>query len=215
MSLNGFPNQYRSPEHGDTTPEPMSRTESTRQSARYLIEELDTLEGFTSYTDITAMYKMLPPDELVVRRENPETLLESLENDHPVEIKFDGGTPYANAVSWKHEVDGTHGLDNAFLEGQAHLNNVVMVYGFKKPEGLYYEKTPAREVYDGIDRSHVRSAAGFVPTDAIRFVTVRVPLSGFPEAMMTEDEKERLFDYNEQDQRQRKPSFIFRGYLKV
>jgi hypothetical protein len=104
--------------------------ELIRETANEVLGSLESIEGFEEYADITSMYRALPYGELVVRRENPERLLKSLASGEPLEIQFVNDMPYANSVAWNPKADGTRGIDNAFLEGYGHLNNVVMLYGF-------------------------------------------------------------------------------------
>lgn len=168
--------------------------------------------SFDEYSDITRMYRSLPGEDLVVRREDPEKLMRTLSEHDPLEIKFEGNVPYANSVVWNPRADGTRGIDNAFLEGHGHSDGIVMVYGFSKPEDFRLTQHPeSQQMFGGIERSRVRTAAGFVPADHIRFVTVRVPISRFPEALMTEEEKDILWEY--ENGARKEPAFVYRGFL--
>lgn len=188
--------------------------EQTRLTANSLLEEIESIPSSEEFTDITKMYHALPSQELVVRRENPELLMRALTENEPVEIRFVGDTPYANSVVWNPKIDGSRGLTNAILEGYGHLNNVVMLYGFEKPEGMYLEQHPeSSQVFAGIDRTRVRTASGYVPMESIRFVTMRVPINGFPESRMTEEEKDALWEYGESESKNRVPVFVYRGFL--
>lgn len=185
--------------------------ELIRQSAEEVLNTLDTLPEFKEYENPTAMYQALPPEELIVRRENPDRLLALLAEKEPLELAFEGGTPYANAAAWTPDKDGALGLHNAFLEGFSHRNHVVMVYGFRKPDGFYYEHLPeSQRSFAGIDRTRVRSVAGYVPAEAVRFVTVRIPIHSFPQERMTEEERDQLWDYEQDPSR---PAFVYRGFL--
>jgi hypothetical protein len=180
--------------------------------AEQVLEGIRESGEFDEYTDITSMYRELPSKTLVVRRENPEQLLQMLSSGEPLHIQFVGNVPYANSVVWDPRVDGTRGIDNAFLEGYGHLEGIVTVYGFEKPDDFYLEQHPeSTQIFGGIERSRVRSGAGFVPREAVRFVTVRIPIRNFPESLMTEAEKDLLWEW--ENAGKKSPAFIYRGFL--
>ncbi len=185
----------------------------SRETAQQII---DTLEGFQEYeefTDINRMYRSLPNESLVVRRENPDNLMKTVTSGEPLSIQFAGNSPYANSVVWNPKVDGSRGIDNAFLEGYGHSNGIVTVYGFSRPEGFYLEKhNESEQVFAGVERGRVRCAAGLVPKDAIRFVTIRIPLLSFPKERMTEEEKDLLWEHEVEGKTG--PAFVYRGFLE-
>lgn len=207
MGLEGLPQNEK--------PIPGKNQESANVHFENAVHVLDEIRGsgeYEEYQDITSMYRALPSETLVVRRENPEHLMRMLDSGEPLNLQFVGGLPYANSVVWNPKVDGTRGIDNAFLEGYGHLDGIVTVYGFTKPDDFYLEQHPeSTQIFGGIERSRVRSAAGFVPREAVRFITVRIPLRYFPESLMTEKEKDLLWEY-ENDGRTG-PAFIYRGFL--
>jgi len=186
--------------------------DSDYENAERILEDIRHTDAYDEYTDITSMYRQLPSETLVVRRENPEQLLHMLSSGEPLSIQFVGGLPYANSVVWNPRVDGTRGIDNAFLEGYGHSEGIVTVYGFEKLDDFYIEQHPeSTQIFGGIERSRVRSAAGFVPADSVRFVTVRVPLRSFPVSHMTEEEKDLLWEYDNDGRKG--PAFVYRGFL--
>ncbi len=204
----------RSP-NSSTSTTPESRIELSRVAALQVLSDLESITGFEEIKNINSLYSNLPKEEYIVRRENPESLIKSLETDSPIGIEFSGNTPYANCVVWNPELDREHGLNTAFLEGQGHLHNIVVVYGFKKPSDLYLEKIAANpsESYGTIDRSHVRAAAGFVPVENIKFVVMRTPISAFPKERMTDDELDKLWEYEERKSGKPGAEFIYRGFM--
>lgn len=197
------------------SPVPARTPESNEEhiaNALHVLDEIRHSGDYEEYADITSMYHALPSETLVVRRENPEQLMHMLESGEPLNLQFVGGLPYANSVVWNPKADGSRGIDNAFLEGYGHLDGVVTVYGFRKPDDFYLEQHPeSTQVFGGIERSRVRSAAGFVPRDAIRFITVRIPLRYFPESLMSEEEKDLLWEY--ENEGRTGPAFVYRGFL--
>jgi hypothetical protein len=198
----------------EVKPEIGSQLELTKSTSDHIVGELESLPDSIEYKDISKMYHDLPSGELIVRRENPEALMHTLTENDPLKIDFVGNIPYANSVAWNPKIDGPRGLDNAMLEGYGHSNNVVMVYGFEKPEDFYFEQhAESSQIFAGVDRLRVRTSAGFVPSEAIRFVTVRTPIQGFPENRMTEEEQDVFWEYMETEASKRKPTFIYRGFL--
>ncbi|HEY0947893.1 MAG TPA: hypothetical protein VGE53_00165 [Candidatus Paceibacterota bacterium] len=187
------------------------RNESSENAERVLKSIRDS-ETYEEFDNITEMYRALPSETLVVRRENPEQLMHLVTTGEPLSLSFVGGQPYANSVVWNPKQDGTRGIDNAFLEGYGHLDGIVTVYGFRKPDDFYFEQLPeSTQIFGGIERSRVRSAAGFVPKDAIRFITVRIPLRSFPRNLMTEEELDLLWEY--ENEGKEGPAFVYRGFL--
>ncbi len=186
--------------------------EASRLSAKNILEELESLPNAKEFANVTTMYHELSSGPLVVRREDPDRLMEAVLKEAPLSIQFDGNLPYANSVVWDPDRDGPRGLDNAILEGYGHRDYVVLVYGFEKPEDFFLEKhEQSQQSFAGMDRSRVRAAAGFVPPENIRFITMRVPIKGFPEERMTEEEKDSLWEYENEEGS--KPRFIYRGFL--
>ncbi len=198
-------------EHEKSPVRPEQLPQETTAAERVLTS-MESLSGFEEYTDISKMYRELPSTSLIVRRENPEALLKLLTQNTPLEIGFVGNVPYANSVGWNPHTDGSRGLDNAFLEGNGQMNGIVFVYGFEKPEGFHVATQPeSKLVFAQVDRLRVRSAAGIVPPEAVRFVTVRIPIKLFPEERMTEEEKDLLWDIR--NGAETTPKFIHRGFV--
>jgi hypothetical protein len=203
--------QYPTPNRKDDSFSPESLKPGL-EAAEQVLNEIRHCGDFDEYTDITSMYRELPSETLVVRRENPEQLMQVLSTGEPLQIQFVGNLPYANSVVWNPRADGTRGIDNAFLEGYGHKDGIVTVYGFEKPDDFYLEQHPeSTHIFGGIERSRVRSGAGFVPKEAIRFVTVRIPIRNFPEEHMTETEKDLLWEWEQAGKKS--PAFIYRGFL--
>lgn len=136
--------------------------------------------------------------EVVVRRENPETLFHSLETGDAIQVRFredaHGGAAYPNA--------GVLGWDGAGLRipyqrgfGQVGEGKVVVVIGFTPnatrihsdslPMGTYTHYSNPEE------RSRIRMVEGSIDTEEdLKFVIVRFPRSMFPESRMTDEELE-------------------------
>ncbi len=188
----------------------------TRESAKELLQCLDSVDEFVLAKNQNSLLTDLPTDRLIVRREDPDKLVDLIRNREPIALSFVGGTPYANSVEWNPSIDGTRGLDNAYLEGFSHKDNVVAVYGFEKPADFYFEQlNDSERVFNGVDRSRVRAAAGFVPLEAIQFVTIRIPIKAMNHTDLTEDELDALYDYNNEAPEKRKPVFVYRTYLRA
>lgn len=210
MAFEQIPQPGREPQPWKRAPE---SPEKRYEKARSMLETLGELDGYEAHTDVSGMYQKMPSESLVVRRENPEQLLQMLSTGEPLHLRFVGDVPYANSVAWNPKRDGTRGLDNAYLEGYGHADGIVTVYGFRKPDDFYFEQHPeSQQIFGGIERSRVRSAAGFVPADAVRFVTVRIPLRSFPQDLMTEAEQDLLYEH--ENGYKSGPAFVYRGFLR-
>lgn len=187
----------------------------TRETAHELLNAFSSLQGFKKADNPRALLTELGAEKLVVRREDPAKLLALAVRGEPLEIGFTGATPYANSVEWNPAIDGTHGIDNAYLEGYGHKDHVVTVFGFEKPEGFFLEELDdSQRQFAGVDRTRVRAAAGFVPLESVQFVSVRIPISAMDTNDLTEGEKDLLYEFETADSKQRKPIFIYRTFIR-
>jgi hypothetical protein len=172
-------------------------------------------ESGVEYTDISAMYDVLKGQQMIVRRESPEKLLEAVGERVPLHIDFPPGERYSNAVIWNPE-QGVRGLDNAYLEGYGASNGIVSIVGFK--QGALEDVIAAEDAsqkFAGLDRAYVRSVRGDVSPDDILFVSVRVPAFAFLQKDMTPQEQERFEEWEEERSQGKNPApqFIHRGFL--
>lgn len=151
---------------------------------------------------------------MLVRRENPEKLIESLTKQKNLAVSFDSkvSESYANCAEWNYEY-GSRGLENAFLEGYGELGGLVMVAGFKPGPDLKVEEIPGNyKLFYGLDRRLVRSAKGLIHPKEIKFVVLRFPSAFFPKEQMTEKELDRFETEEEKSAVERKTFYIFRGF---
>ncbi len=205
--------------------------ELPKQEKKELIEKTgqETLNFFrthaTEYTDINKMYDALRGEPLIVRREDPERIIDALNNDESYSIDFPEGERYSNAVVWSGE-QGVSGLNNAYLEGYGQVNGIVTVVGVKQ-EALHDVEAmdDAEQRFAGLDRTHVRSVKGEIGPKDIVFVTVRIPSIAFSEEEMSDSEYDRFDSYKQQleqfaaakasgkEPKLPTPQFIHRGYL--
>ncbi len=118
-------------------------------------------------------------EDTLVRNENPERIIEALFDGTPISIS---AKPEGNAC-----LASRDGIDAAFAWGH-HNKGVRMVYGFSrdavKESPIVRQEDDLREVPDAV------AIEGSVPADAIRFVLLRVPASGFPKDLLTDTEVE-------------------------
>lgn len=191
------------------------KKEAIESIARALLEEMRT-HGGVEYKNVSEMYAALRNEALLVRREDPQRVVEAIVDEKPIVIGFPEGERYSNAALWE-GTRGARGLDNAFLEGYGHSNSVVTVVGFRTSEGLDVQVLPdASREFVGIDRTNVRSIQGKIHPEDILFVSMRTPIFAFPEDEMTEGELDILDRYSELRDRgvpSVRPVFIHRGYL--
>lgn len=171
--------------------------------------------GAVEFSNLSEMYAALRgTGKMIVRREDPERVLELTVDQSPVSIDFPPGDRYSNAVEWESGL-GPTGLSNAYLEGYGHINGAVTVIGFKKGSLDIISLPDAEQRFAGLDRTYVRSVKGEVRPNDVLFVTTRVPITAFPEKEMTEPELDLLDAYREFEKNGKKPPafFVQRGFL--
>jgi hypothetical protein len=171
--------------------------------------------GAIEYPDVSAMYKVLEGQWMLVRREDPSRIFDLVTHQEPITIDFPEGERYSNAVEWTPTL-GAAGLQNAYNEGYGQLNTVVMVAGFRNSGSIDVQALPdAAHRFAGLDRTHVRSIKGEVQPEDVLFVTLRIPSNAFPDSEMTDNEYERHHAYTERKQQgdAHNPAFIYRGFL--
>lgn len=194
--------------------DPDEKVELMQETA---IEILTTLgeAGGVEYEDITALYKNLDDEKLIVRREDPTRLLESILNKTPLHVMFPEDTRYSNAVIWEPRY-AERGLANAYLEGYGSKNGIVTIVGMRPDSNIDIQKMPdASQEFAGLDRAHVYSISGDIKTENIVFIIVRIPIDAFPPDLMTEEEADILFELQQKKSTDMSSGveFIQRGYL--
>jgi hypothetical protein len=154
--------------------------------------------------------------EIVVRRESPIAIIESLVYEEPLSIKFqDGGTPYNNSVLWQVS-QGKEGLQNAFMEGFSSALGICMVAGYEKNnlKVEHLESSPDNNITkytsDGkiMSRNHVVATEGTVNVEDIDFLVVRIPYHFMSEDLLRDEEI-----VGGEHNREGKMQHVFRGVL--
>ncbi|NBS41628.1 hypothetical protein EBS80_03125 [bacterium] len=169
-------------------------------------------QGATMHENVNDVYRAFPGNRMIVRRDHPQRIEETLLRGEELPISLDAkvGAAYPNAVAWS-SYDGLRGLENAFTEGFGHVAGLVAVVGFQPNDQMR-----VRDVEDlsggltGVDRSLIRCVAGMVSPDDLRFLVLRLPADRFPIEQMTSTEYEAFEEWNEQP-RKGEPMYIFRG----
>lgn len=170
--------------------------------------------GAKEYTDTTSLARALQDNELIVRREDPDSVMHLLEKKVPLAVApYADGVRYANCAVW--DIRSPAGLNNAFLEGYAAKHYVVAVMGFTQtPDMDILKLDESADLFAGMDRTKVRSFGGEITPDNVRFVLLRVPLEALQESQMTDAEIER---YDAQLEKRaagkNEPEFAYRGYI--
>lgn len=172
-------------------------------------------ERATQYSDMNKLYDVLKGEEMIVRRDAPDRIMQAIEDNTPLHIEFPPGERYTNAVLWSSN-KGTRGLENAYLEGHGTANGVVTVMGVRR-EGVpdIIELPDSKRELAGLDRTLVRSVRGAIDPKDILFVTLRIPADAFPKNEMTGAELEKYEETAEAKASGERatPLFIHRGYL--
>ena len=186
--------------------------EEYKDTAEAMLVYLRNIGG-EYFDNVGELYERLRGEDICVRREDPRSVIEFLEEKEPLIFKQEEKDPYPNAAKWKYE-EGSRGLENAFLEGRTDLNGVVTVIGFEADK---LNKLPLTSELDHvvlpggkiIDRSNVVSLEGEIKKENLRFIVARFPANYVSEKKLTEEEIERLSLARGVEG----PKYIFRGVL--
>jgi len=192
--------------------------------SRFAIEIIEAFheKGLTMHTDVDAVYKR-PWGRLLVRRESPQRLVGALVDEKDVELSFRGtfGEKYLNSAVWDPALR-PETLRWAIQEGFSKGGGLFMVEAFD-PSGrdLLIEQidNPIKQLKVGgevIDRTTYRAASGKIHPEDMRFVLMGVVTTRFPREQMTEDEVERLEEFEvemeewrENPRRNKRPDPVF------
>ncbi len=173
-----------------------------------------TQQGYTEHQDSSAGYKSLPDKKIIVRREDPRNLFELFNTPEGYSIGFEDER-YANCVEWSPLTDGSRNIYNAFMEGFTNMNGIVAVIGFEPDaeQDLVTVDEVAQSAH-GLDRRGVRSYQGAVTAPAVKFITLRMPGHLISEQHLTDEEIDRVDEYQEQIEMGGKgtPVMVFRTY---
>lgn len=187
-------------------------TEKTYEGIRALLEQ----NGFSEHGDVNEVYRSLPSETaMVVRNENPDAVI-TLLTKGSYNIGFTGDIPYANCVEWKPS-DGARHLRNTYLEGFGNKNGIVTIIGIDEHSALTTKKLPdSTEQFLELDRDGVRSTSGTVELKDVAFITLRMPLTLYPEHKLTDDELDRKHEYEQRTKGGEKldPVFVQRGFIR-
>lgn len=197
--------------------------------SRFAAEIIESLKerGLVMHTDVNALYKR-PWGDLIVRRESPQRLTKALVNDADIELSFGGtfGEKFLNTAVWNPSTN-PETLRWAIREGFSKAGGLFMVEAFD-PHGrdIRVEKidNPIRTLRVGdeiVDRTTYRATSGKIHPEDLRFVLMGVVATRFPKEQMTQEEQERLEEYEaeleewEENPRLGKrpdPVFVLRGF---
>ncbi len=189
--------------------------EAKAEIAKGFYAELETAIssfGGELTADMNQVYNTSNNQELIVRREDPVRILESLEEGDDLVIgQKENLGEYANALSWKSSY-GSNGLRHAFLEGHGQYLGIVTVIGFRKGDQLTVSPvTNLLKESSSPDRDLIRSVSGRVQPQDIAFIAIRIPVQRFNRSLMTENELDTLEEWEETEKEGREPLFIYRG----
>lgn len=191
--------------HEETLPSPTVQTlllleRSLGADERATADLLDEMHahfeelGATREDDFDGYIHSVASDRIIVRRENPDSLFESLETNKPIRIGFNAGSrayPNASILDWD-----ASGLRIPYSKGFAKVGDgkIVVVSGFSpnyehmsvkvvpKEDGARYE---TEKEFD-----QTRIVEGDVYPEDVEFFIVRFPRKLFPESHMTDEELE-------------------------
>lgn len=131
---------------------------------------------------------------LLIRRENPETLLKSIGMKAPLNMGFAADEQhseeaYPNAAELGTDLNGLR-VPATLGFGSLGKGALIFMVGFKPGENIQVEHLPKGkfEHLKDPDRSRIRMVKGDVPYENIKFILCRFPYHLFPKDQMTEKE---------------------------
>ena len=195
---------------------PEKRKTWVEQAVRSMKNELE-MAGAEYYQNVAELYEELK-GSFLIRRDDPTKLMKLATEEIPIEIasQMRGAKPYPNTTLWSRG-DAPAALAMAFTEGKAQIGGISMIAGFKKGRELSLKRLPAAEKthqkHVGEARAFVRFASGTVLPEDLRFLIMRVPLSLFPEELLTEEEEDFLFEDDAESGMRKKTRMVLRGFL--
>lgn len=208
--------------------DPESKMESELVS-RFAAEIMKSLQakGFVMHRNVNALLRRGWGD-LIVRRESPQRLTKALVGGADIELSFGGtfGEKYLNSAVWN-STTRPETLRWAIQEGFSSAGGLFMVEAFD-PHGqdIVVEKidNPIKTLKVGdemIDRTTYRATSGKIHPEDLRFVLMGVVATRFPREQMTDEEIERLEEFeiemaewkeNPQGKKRPDPVFVVRGF---
>lgn len=195
--------------HTETSNETVSETFA-------FFRDLLESQGFKEYKNMNEAYRNFPSEKIIVRREDPRNILILLSEGGSYEVDFVGDHRYSNCVEWNPQTDGPKNISNAYLEGFTNMNSVVTVIGVERQDkdDIVQLKDATQDFY-GLQRQGVRSFTGTITKEHVLFINLRVPGHLLPESELTDDELDRVDQFNEARDSGKKaiPVMIHRSYL--
>lgn len=197
--------------------------------SRFATEIIESLQdkGLVMHTDVNALYKR-PWGDLIVRRESPQRLTKALVGDEDIELSFGGtfGEKFLNSAVWN-PATRPETLRWAIQEGFSKAGGLFMVEAFdphghdiviEKIDNLIKTLNVGGEV---IDRTTYRATSGKIHPEDLRFVLMGVVATRFPREQMTDEEIERLEEFEDEMEeweenlrgsKRPDPVFVLRGF---
>lgn len=175
-----------------------AREFKSREIDKYwqLLKDSTITSGQYTISDYLPYHKLENLGSMIVRRENPITLLEMLRTHKPMELKcnLSDGRKVNNCYKYCCGFDIRSCIEGALKGGMSSLHGVVAVVGFKQGKKVNFEQESSgleRFTADDYDR-FVGRVGGSVNFEDINFIILRFPIASYPEEEMNEDELERL-----------------------
>jgi hypothetical protein len=173
-----------------------------KRDVEILFEKIEALLKLKLIDKVNILYAKMRETNCLARIESLKKILETILYENTLPIGDNDDTHYANAV-----LPLNRGIEIAFSEGQA-PGTVKTVIGFGKTMVGFKQDHisvqeidfPESEIRDARERKFLcRHVSGNLTREDIVCIVFRIPFNFTPERYLNEDEKNR------------KPKFIFRG----
>lgn len=188
-------------------PDTELKAEFVTRMIELAIEELQK-KGLTYYEDPNEVYRQRW-GKMVIRRESPQRLLQSLLKGQDLELAFrglfGGGGKYNNAALYEgSHVDLNTVITTAILEGFSKSGGIYTIAAFDaEAPDIHIDTAGSGQTHrqilgETIDLTKNRAVSGTIHSQDMRFVLLGTIAQRFPKSKMTEQERERLVDFEEE-----------------
>jgi hypothetical protein len=178
--------------------------ELIREKLGMMLQSIEDDLGIKFISNVNELYDNMRSDNCLVRTDRLSRVLETMESESPLKISDEDERHYANAV-----IPNQEGIRIALSEGQAPGPVRIMVgfgktiIGFKADAdniSVSEIEFGESEIRDPLERRYVtRHVTGELSKSDIKYIVMRIPFPLVKDEYLTEQE------------RHRKPTFVFRG----
>lgn len=202
-ALENFVKNFGKEKGQEKSPEVFTK-EVVEQIVREVMDEFPK-HGWVPVLDVNDLYRS-QQGELIVRRESPQRLMDAVLNDHDLNLSFENvpsDQKYLNSAIWSTMRPET--MRWAMQEGMNMTGGLSVVEVIDPTvSDIQVESienaipTIVMPSGETIDRSTYRATSGTVRPEDLRFIVVATVAQRFPIDQMTQDEKDRFDEWQDE-----------------